>query len=149
MRLTDDITIQPAPAHGAVPRSEICIVGKPTGCRVAGRVLEAAVEVGGRYLVFLTEGVPMEELLSIHLISADGRLLDTASVGQIYSPGIFADLALAPPCEVRFRFLGDVQWTVEVQDSPRRAWPLGGEVPAVTRPFSFQRWFRVHATPER
>ena len=148
MKLAHDLTLLPAPAEGAAPRSELCIGGRATGCVVAGRVLEAAVEIDGRYLVFLTEGVAMEELLSIHLVSADGRLVDTASVGQIYSPGIFTGLALAPPREVRFRFLGDVQWWVEVLAQPRLAWPRVGDAPAVRRPFGFQRAFRVHATPE-
>jgi len=146
VRLADEVSIIPAPDHEAVPHSEICIAGRPLGLRVPGRILEAAVELDGRYLVFLTEGVTMEELLSIHLITPEGRLVDTAAIGQIYSPGIFAGLALRPPREASFRFLGDLLWTVEVFDESRLALPMLGDAPAVTRPFGFRRVFRVRAS---
>ena len=74
MRAADEITARPAPDKGTLPQCEICIAGRPTGLLVPGKVFEAAVEIDGRYLVFLTEGVTMEELLSIHLVSAQGRL---------------------------------------------------------------------------
>ena len=145
MRLADEITIRPAADRGAVPHSELVIAGRPTALCVPGRVFEAAVEVDGRYLVFLTEGVTMEELLSIHLVSAEGRLLDTAGVGLMVALGIFAKLKLAPPDQVNFRFLGDLQWSVEVFPEPRLAWPFPREAPGVQRPFGLRRAFRVRA----
>jgi len=145
LRQADEITIRPAPDRGAVPHCEICVAGRPTGLHVPGKVFEAAVEVDGRYLVFVTEGVTMEELLSIHLVSADGRLLDSAGIGLIYALGIFARLKLEPPREVRFQFLGDVTWRVEVHPRPRWAWPPWREAPGVRRPWALRRAFRVHA----
>ena len=146
MRLADEITIRPAADRGAVPHSELVIAGRPTALCVPGKVFEGAVEVGGRYLVFLTEGVTMEELLSIHLVSAEGRLLDTAGVGLMVALGIFAKLKLAPPDQVNFRFLGDLQWSVEVFPERRLAWPFGREAPGVQRPFGLLRAFRVRAS---
>ena len=146
MRLADEITIRPAADRGAVPHSELVIAGRPTALCVPGKVFEAAVEVHGRYLVFLTEGVTMEELLSIHLVSAEGRLLDTAGVGLMVALGIFAKLKLAPPDQVNFRFLGDLQWSVEVFPERRLAWPFRREAPGVQRPFGLRRAFRVRAS---
>ena len=146
MRLADEITIRPAADRGAVPHSELVIAGQPTGVCVPGKVFEAAVELDGRYLVFLTEGVTMEELLSIHLVAAEGRLLDTAGVGLMSALGIFAKLKLAPPDQVNFRFLGDLQWSVEVYPEPRLAWPLRREGPGVQRPLGLRRAFRVRAS---
>jgi hypothetical protein len=148
LRLADEITIRPAADRHALPCSELVVAGRPTGLCVAGKVLEAAVEIDGRYLLFLTEGVTMEERLSIHLVSAQARLLDTASVGLMVALGLFARLKLAPPHEVRFRFLGDAQWCVEVHPEPRWAWPFAGEAPGVRRPFGWRRSFRLQATPE-
>lgn len=145
MRIADEITIRPAPDRGAVPHCEVCIGGRPTGLHVAGKVFEAAVEVDGRYLVFVSEGVTMEELLSIHLVSAQGLLLDTASIGLIYALGIFGKPKLLPPREVRFTFLGGALWSVEVFATPRWAWPLSSEAPGVKRPWGLQRAFRVRA----
>jgi hypothetical protein len=145
LRLADEITIRPAADRGAVPHSELVIAGRPTALCVPGKVFEAAVEIDGRYLVFLTEGVTMEELLSIHLVSAEGRLLDTAGVGLMVALGIFAKLKLAPPHQVNFRFLGDLQWSVEVFPERRLAWPFRREAPGVQRPFGLRRAFRVRA----
>ena len=146
MRLADEITIRPAPERGPVPQCEICIAGRATGLRVPGKVLEAAVEIDGRYLVFVTEGVTMEELLSIHLVSGEGRLLDTAAIGLLSALGIFARLKLEPPREVRFQFLGDVTWSVDVHPQPRWAWPIRREPRGVRRPWALKRAFRVQAS---
>jgi hypothetical protein len=145
LRPTDEIAIRPAPDQRAVPHCEICIAGRATGLRVPGQVFEAAVKVGDRYLVFLIESVTMEELLSIHLVSADGRLLDTASIGLMSELGLFAGLTLDPPATARFRFLGDLAWSVEVFARPRWAWPFQREAPGVKRPWRLRRAFRVRA----
>ena len=79
-------------------------------------------------------------------MTADGRLVDTAAVGQIYCPGIFTALALRPPRTVTFRFLGEVTWSVEVLAAPRLSWPFGGDGPCVSRPFALHRAFRVRAS---
>ena len=146
MFLADEITILPAPYQGRVPHCEICIAGRPTGLHVPGKVLEAAVEVDGRYLVFVTEGVTMEERLSIHLVSFDGRLLDSASIGLLSELGLFARLRLEPPRQVWFQFLGDLAWSVEVHPRARWTLPLPREAPGVRRPWTFRRAFRVRAT---
>ena len=146
MRLADEIALRPAADRGAVPHSELVIAGRPTGQAVPGKVLEAAIAVGERYLVFLTEGVTMEERLSIHLVSSGGRLLDSAGVGVMTALGLFARLKLAPPRHVNFQFLGDLQWSVEVHARPRLTWPFWREAPGVKRPWGLRRAFRVRAT---
>jgi hypothetical protein len=146
LRFADEITLRPAADRGAVPHGELVIAGRPTGLCVPGKVLEAAVAVGERYLVFLTEGVTIEERLSIHLVSADGRLLDTAGAGLMSALGVFARLKLAPPRQVTFQFLGESQWSVEVFAEPRLAWPFQREAPGVRRPFGLRRAFRVRAS---
>ena len=146
MRLADEIAIRAAPDRGAAPHCELVIAGRPTGLLVPGKVLEAAVEVDKRYLVFLTEGVTMEERLAIHLVSPGGELLDSAGVGVMTALGLFARLKLAPPRLVNFQFLGELQWSVEVHARPRLAWPFWREAPGVKRPWALRRAFRVRAT---
>lgn len=143
MRHADEVTVMPAPPDGRGPRCELRVGGRSTGRFVAGLNLEAAVEVDGRYLVLLTDGVEREELLSVHLVEKDGRLVDTACIGQARSTGQFRHLVLGPPRSVGFHFLGDGAWTVVVHAAPRLAWPLLPEAPAVHRPFGWRRWFSV------
>jgi len=143
VRHADEVTVMPAPPDGRGPRCELRVGGRSTGRFVAGLNLEAAVEVDGRYLVLLTDGVDMEELLSVHLVEKDGRLVDTACIGRSRSTGRFRHLVLGPPRSVGFHFLGDGAWTVVVHPRPRLAWPLWPETPAVHRPFGWRRWFVV------
>ena len=146
MRHADEVTVMPAPPDGRGPRCELRVDGRSTGRFVPGLNLEAAVEVDGRYLVLLTDGVEMEELLSVHLVEPDGRLVDTAVIGQAYSTGLFRHLVLGPPRRVGFHFLGDRPWMVEVHPRPRVVWPLRRDAPAVHRPFGCRRWFSVRTT---
>jgi len=140
VRHADEVTVMPAPPDGRGPRCDLRVHGRSTGRFVAGLNIEAAVEVDGRYLVFMTDGVAVEELLSIHLVEKDGRLVDTVAIGQPRSTGVFRHLVLGPPRSVGFHFLGDEAWTVTVHPAPRLAWPLRAEVPAVHRPFGWRRW---------
>lgn len=133
----------PAPPDRGGPRCELRVGGRSTGRFVAGLNLEAAVEVDGRYLVLLTDGVDMEELLSVHLVEKDGRLVDTACIGQARTTGRFRHLVLGPPRSVGFHFLGDGAWTVVVHPRPRWRWPLRRDAPAVHRPLGCRRWFLV------
>ena len=145
LRIADEISVRPAPDRGGMPQCEICIAGRPTGLHVAGKVFEAAVEIDGSFLVFVTESVTLEELLCIHLVSAQGELLDTARIGLDSALGLFGKPRLMPPREVRFQFLGDALWSVEVLAKPRWSWPLAGEAPGVRRPWALKRAFRVRA----
>lgn len=149
MRHADEVSVMPAAPDGHGPRCELRVRGRSTGRFVAGLNIEAAVEVDGRYLVFLTDGVASEELLSIHLVEKDGRLVDSVAIGQLRSTGVFRHLVLAPPRSVGFRFLGEHAWTITVEPEPRLAWPFVAEAPAVHRSFGWRRWLRVRASPPR
>jgi len=149
VRHADEVTVMSAPPDGRGPRCEVRVRGRSTGRFVAGLNIEAAVEVDGRYLVFLTDGVAREELLSIHLVEKDGRLVDTVAVGRPRATGVFRHLVLGPPRSVGFRFLGDAAWTVTVHPAPRLAWPLLPEAAGVHRPFGWRRWLLLRTSPPR
>jgi len=129
------------------PVCEVILNGADTGKRVAGAVLEAAVEHAGNYLLFLTDDVPFEDMLSIHLVDATGQLLDTARLGAMYSTGTFSALTLRDPDIASFRFIGDTEWTVEVFPEARLQLPFVRDARGVTRPLGLRRWFRVHGDP--
>jgi hypothetical protein len=144
----DEVSTRPVAETETEPlRSEVCLRGRATGQLVAGATLEAALETGGRYLLFLTDGIPHEDMLAIHLVDGAGRLLDSARLGQPYSTGIFEDLRSEGSDAAWFRFLGDADWHVEVFAQPHLAVPLLPDAPGVSRPLALRRWFRVHAEP--
>ena len=143
MRLAPEVTTLPRVplADNVVPRSEIVLSGVPTGTEVEGGTLEAAVAVDGGFLVFLTEGVPEEERLSIYLVDGSGSLLDRANIGQWYTAAAFSDLEIEGPRNLRFRFLGDGHWRLRLLEHSGLRLPLLPEAPCVSRPFGFTRRF--------
>jgi hypothetical protein len=129
------------------PVSEIYVAGHATGKRVSGAYLEAAVRVGRRILVFMTDDVPFEDTLGIVLLDADLNVLDEARLGGLYASGAFSELELHPPNTVSFRFIGGTEWSVEVLDRRGARVPFVPEAPGVVRPFSFRRHFVVRGKP--
>ncbi|HOB47512.1 MAG TPA: hypothetical protein PKM60_15130 [Zoogloea sp.] len=145
MRIATEITVRRCEAQqdDDIPQCELLVAGAVTGCRLSGAILEAAVEVAGKYLLFMTDDVPFEETLTLHLLDGQFRLLDSASVGRAYATGVFSLVELREPDELVFRFIGETPWAVKLLDGPALRVPLCAEAPGVTRPFGFTRHFIV------
>lgn len=129
-----DVAVQRMPAApGHAPRAEVLLAGRATGWIVDGAVLEAALRCGERLLLFMTDDVPYEEVLSIQLLGADGRVVDAVALGGGYATGHFGACTIEPPDAVRFRFIDDVEWCVRVLPAPRLRLPLWCAVRGVRR----------------
>ena len=151
IRRATELTIRRVDAGGEldIPTSEVLIDGVPRGTLVSGAVLEAALAFGDRYLLFMTNDIPFEETLSIHLLDWRLYLLDSAFLGAPYSTGSFSNLDIAGPSTVRFRFIGDTTWSVEVLPRPVFRMPFVPEARGVRRRFGFARHFIVRGNPRR
>ncbi|MDR0775624.1 MAG: hypothetical protein LBE81_03175 [Azonexus sp.] len=149
MRIASELTTKPVHGVGEdeVPTSEVLIHGTPTGKLVSGKILEAAVQWENRYLLFMTDDVPFEEMLSIHLLDAQMNALDSARIGCLYSTGTFTSLLLSEPNTVQFRFIGDTFWSIELLSRPRFRVPFISEPSGVWRSLGFSRHFIVHGNP--
>ena len=106
-----------------------------------------AVVVGRRHLLFLTDDVPHEEVLSIVLLDAGFQLLDSATIGRAYHTGLFAHPRLIEPGRVEFEFMGHGTWAVDVLAAPRLRLPFVPDAAGVGRPFGLQRHFIVSFKP--
>jgi len=146
---SDEVSLRPHPVTGAdgVPASEIRIGARQVPQALAGLVLEAAFRVDNRYLLFLSDDVPQEDALRIHLLDQDLALVDSATLSWMYATGSFELLRLMPPRAVSFRFFGATDWVVELLDGPARRLPWLGEPRGVHRRFGFVRHFRVRGSP--
>jgi hypothetical protein len=131
-----------------IPRSEILLRGAPTGKQVNGAVLEAAIAWRDCFLLLLTNDIPYEEMLNIHLLDDTFTLLDTAILGAAYSTGSFRELVLIEPDQVGFQFIGGTPWRIELLNDPEFRLPLVSEPRGVSRPMGFSRRFRVHGNPQ-
>lgn len=148
LRLAPEVTAnrRVAESDETPPSSQILVDGAPAAV-VSGARLEAAVQCDGRFLLFMTDDTPFEEVLSIHLISSDGRLLDSATLGGPYTTGAFSDLSLHPPNHVGFRFIGEADWSIEILPDPAFRLPLRADAPGIRRALGFSRHFVVHGKP--
>ena len=146
---TDEVAIRRLPTVGedSTPRSEILWRGAPTGSVVPGAILEAAYTWRGHCLLLMTDDVPDEDMLGIHLFTGDFRLLDSATLGGPYTTGAFSALPSMVDDELRFRFIGGVDWTVRLLREPGLRLPFIGDARGVTRRFGFRRHFIVHGDP--
>lgn len=142
MEIAAGIELRPR-ANESAPAAEVFIEGSPCGTVVRGAVLEAAVRCDQRLLLFATDGIEFEDMLSIHLLGRDRRLLDSATIGGPYATGVFSGLRLQPPATARFQFFDDAQWSVRVLESFRHALPWWPDARGVWRGSQITRHFEV------
>ena len=132
---------------GEAPLCDILYNNEPVGLSVSGAVLEAAYEGDGFYLLFMTDDVPYEEGLTIHLISPDFKDVETAALVGFYSSGSFRDAVVMGPRQIGFSFFGGSPVMLEVLDGPQFRVPFLPECPGSFRPFGFTRRFRMREMP--
>jgi len=146
------ISIAPPSSEIKIPSCELIIQGKPTGYRIDGCILEAALQCDTGYLVFLTEDCPFEESLDIHLVDFSGDLKDSVRIGGMYTTGTFGNLQVQQPNKVTFEFIGKTAhkkgttWVVELLPSPSWRLPIFSDTLGAQRPFGFKRHFLLTAT---
>ena len=116
------------------------IAGRTSAEPLEDTVLEAGVQHGNQYLLFLTDDIPSEDSLHIHLLDEDLNRIDSATLGAPYATGHVHNLTLEESGRITFEFFGDCVWEVSV--SPRKRLRL----PFVSGPsgVSWQKgWFHV------
>jgi hypothetical protein len=109
--------------------------------------LESALQYDAGYLIFLTDDIPDEDSLNIHLVDCTGAPRDRARIGSPYSTGRFRNLEIQSPDKVKFRFLGDTVWTLRILQKPALRIPFLSESVCVHRPSGFQRRFSITGNP--
>lgn len=131
-----------------MPQSEILVQEQPTGKLIDGAILEATVRWGDYYLAFVTDDIPDEDTLRIYLFDLHLNLIDSATLGAMYTTGSFGHLTLAPPDHLHFEFVGDTGWTLELLSRDELAFPFIADPKGVSRPFGFHRRFRIYGQPK-
>lgn len=127
-------------------RSEVLIGGNSTGIIIPGKVLEAAIKIDSRrYLLFVTDDVIFEEMLTILLLDSSQGIVEKLTIGGAYSSGHFEDLRVSPR-SASFRFIGDTTWTVKVSPSPTFKLPFS-DPRGVSRPMGLRKCIDISATP--
>ncbi|WP_313825797.1 hypothetical protein [Leclercia sp.] len=127
-------------------RSEVLIGGKSTGIIIPGKVLEAAIKIDPRrYLLFVTDDVMFEEMLTILLLDSFQGIVEKLTIGGAYSSGHFEDLRVSPR-SASFRFIGDTTWTIKVSSSPTFKLPFS-DPKGVSRSMGLRKYINISASP--
>ena len=139
-----------SPFSDEMPQSEVMSNGQPTGKVIAGAVLETAIRWNDLALAFVTDNITNQEVMHIYLFDVDLQVIDSAWLGSIYASGVFSLVNVCPPpSTVRFRFLGDMDWTLELLSGETFALPFVSDPCGVRRPFGFHRRFSIRAKHKR
>lgn len=130
----------------ALAQSEVLAGGRPTGRIVTGEVLEAAVQWKDCYLLFVRDDIAFEDSLRIYLFDTNWELVDSASLGGMYTTGAFSDLELVAPNTMRFQFIGGITWELELLERGVASLPFS-DPKGVSRPLGFVKRFRLKGRP--
>lgn len=126
--------------------SDVLINGKSTGVIIPGKVLDAAIRVDGhRYLLFVTDDVIFEELLTVLFIDTSQGIIDKVTIGGAYTTGHFENLAVSPH-SVSFNFIGDTKWTIKVFASPKIKLPFT-DPRGISRPRGVKKYIDIAHSP--
>jgi len=130
----------------AQPCSEVLMDGKSTWVTIQGKVLEAAIQVDEhRYLLFVTDGVIFEELLTVLLFDTSRGVIDKIIIGGAYTTGHFENLKVFPR-SVSFYFTGDTAWTIKVLASATIKLPFT-DPRGVSRPLGLRKYIDITRSP--
>jgi hypothetical protein len=128
-------------------KSQVYIDEKVTNSYVVGAFLESCIKFDRFYLVFMTDDIPSEDMLHIHLLNEKLSLLDTATIGSAYATGSFKALEICEPNIVKFHFIGLTQWVVHVFQKKQLHFPFISDPKGVSRKISFSSYLKIYGSP--
>lgn len=131
-----------------IPKCEIILNGKLSGKIYLGSVLEAAIQWGDFYLIFLTYSVPYEHMLNIFLLKNDLNLIDSANLSSIHPAGPFSSLQLIEPNTVNFRFINETEWQIKLLQKPALSIPFFTSPLGISRKFGWKKHFTISRIPK-
>ncbi|CAI3955090.1 unnamed protein product [Commensalibacter communis] len=131
MRIIEDGTVTLKRVRFRFQRSRICINGHRTWFTVDGIKLEKAIQIGSRYLLFVSsnEGdINWAKSCDIYLINQSGRILERKIIrdeneeDELWDDSwVLGRFNLIPPNMITFRF-DDKVYSIEVLDKPVYPW---------------------------
>ena len=137
------LSIKPLPVDfGEPPVSDLLAHGQPVGVSVGGAVLEAAFATHDYCVLFMTDDVPYEEGLTIHLLTRDYRYVESAGLAWPYAAGAFRYPQVTGERSIQFRFF-DFPVVLEILPRPQFRIPFVPDFVGVFRPFGFTRHMRL------
>ena len=127
--------------------SEIIFEGEVVHKSIDGTYLELCIKRNNEYFVFMTDDIPDEDMLHIHLLDEGFNLIDSVTIGGIYSTGKFQNVSVQEPNHISFNFIGTNKWTVEALNRKQFCMPYLSSPKGSYRKNSFYQYFKLHGNP--
>jgi hypothetical protein len=128
-------------------KSEIIFEGKVVDKSIDGTYLELCIKRNNEYFVFMTDDIPDEDMLHIHLLDERFNLIDSVTIGGIYSTGTFENVSVQEPNHISFNFIGINTWTVEALDKKQFCMPFLSSPKGSYRKNPFYQYFKLYGNP--
>jgi len=129
-------------------QSDISLGNKQTGKSIDGSYLELCIKAGCKYLVFMTDDTPNEDMLHIHLLNKNLDVIDSATIGSIYSTGSFRDYNIQDSNTLTFHFIGKTEWKIKILNNKEFLLPFISQPKGVSRKKIFSQYFKVYGNPQ-
>ncbi len=140
-----DISIKeiPNPSSTEPLYNYLTINGHRVETPIEGALLQATLQVGDRYLVFVTDGVPHEDGLWVYLIDEHYQVIDKIWFFVMYSSGVFSDMQIKSHDTVTFSFFKDDRWQLTVHQDKKRQIPWVWKQFCAHRKLSFSSYLHL------
>jgi len=96
----------------------------------------------------MTDDIPGEDMLHIHLLAEDLSVIDSATIGGMYSTGSFTNYTVLEPNQITFNFIGGNEWRVEVLEDKVFSLPFVSSPKGVARKHPFYQYFKLYGDPQ-
>ena len=116
--------------------------------KITGTVLELCARYKDWFLVFTTDDTPFEDMLHIHLLDDSFKVLDSLTIGAIYSTGSFSEPQLISSNKIVFRFIGDTDWSITILEQAKFVIPYFSSIKGVRKTWQWRHYLHVEGQPK-
>ncbi|UTW01033.1 hypothetical protein KDW99_07885 [Marinomonas rhizomae] len=128
-------------------KSAIVDHNRRTQFKITGTVLELCARYKDWFLVFTTDDTPFEDMLHVYLLDNSFNVLDSLTIGAMYSTGSFSEPQLISSNKIMFRFIGDTDWSITILDQAKFGLPYFSSIKGVRKTWQCRHYLHVEGQP--
>lgn len=116
--------------------------------KITGTALELCARYKDWFLIFTTDDTPFEDMLHVHLLDNNFNVLDSLTIGAMYSTGSFSEPHLMSSNKIVFRFIGDTDWSITILDQTKFGIPYFSSIKGVRKTWQWRHYLHVEGQPK-
>ncbi|WP_417503455.1 hypothetical protein [Marinomonas gallaica] len=119
-----------------------------TQSKITGTALELCARYKDWFLIFTTDDTPFEDMLHVYLLDNNFNVLDSLTIGAMYSTGSLSDPQLISTNNIEFRFIGDTDWSITILDQAKFGILYFSSIKGVRRTWQCRHYLNVEGQPK-